>query len=347
MLKQATEPLPSPVQFVADLPKAMESLLVKSLARDPNDRFADMRVLIREMEALLASVPTVESPQPERDASYKATLSPAVVSSTADPLLQQNDREAEWIADGRNSVMSDSNSVPALIAQTGAARSMTQTRRPSPVGLFAIVGGVGFFTILGIGVILLLVLPNMLRKPVTPVLTPTFASMVLATETPGQTPQPELGFTLLDPQSVLEMAPDLKGLSELAAESYSTASWNKINALLTFTINSQADVPIVWRWGWCATTDEILQQNMTRIDVIFNADGYVIPQDQLARDTYESTDTELKGWKCQDYLTILRDWKPGTYELKETISFSEPIHDGKDAFEAGSMFREYTVHISP
>jgi hypothetical protein len=116
---------------------------------------------------------------------------------------------------------------------------------------------------------------------------------------------------------------------------------------LIFTVNSQPDVPIVWHWGWCATTDEILQQNLTQINVIFEADGYVIPKDQLASETYESTDTTYQGWKCQDYLTILRDWKPGTYTLKQTINFSSTINDGKVTFEAGSMFREYTVNISP
>ena len=143
------------------------------------------------------------------------------------------------------------------------------------------------------------------------------------------------------------MAPDLKTFSDLAVEKYSNASWNKVNVRLTFTVNSQPEVPIIWRWGWCATNDEILEQNMTKIDVVFNADGYAIPKNQLANETYESTDTRLKGWKCLDYLTVLGDWKPGTYKLIETISFSSEINDGKDTFEAGNMFREYTVNISP
>ena len=143
------------------------------------------------------------------------------------------------------------------------------------------------------------------------------------------------------------MAPDLKTFPELALEEYSTESWNKLNVRLTFTVNSQPDVPIIWNWGWCAISDEILAQNMTQIDVVFNADGYEIPRNQLASRTSEHTDTTLKGWKCQDTLTVLHDWKPGTYKLKETINFSSSINDGKDTFEAGYMIREYTVNISP
>jgi len=349
LLKQATEPLPSPHQFVADLPEATEFLLVKSLARDPRDRFADMKALIRAMEALLASAPTVQSPQLDPDAPYKETLVPPVVSSSTQ-IEPQNSREADLLSGAPGSPMPKSDSIPAIKGQTSSVRPMTQSRRASPFGLFAIFGGVGFFAILGIGVVILILLSGILRKPVTPVLTPTLSQVlpiVLPTSTPSQTPEPELGFTIVEPQDALKMAPDLKTFPDLAVEKYSNASWNKVNGRLTFTVNSQPEVPIIWRWGWCATNDEILEQNMTKIDVVFNADGYAIPKNQLANETYESTDATLKGWKCLDTLTILQDWKPGTYKLKETINFSSSINDGKDTFDAGNMFREYTVNISP
>jgi len=351
LLKQATEPLPPPHLFVADLPEATESLLVKSLARDPRDRFADMQALIRAMEALLASAPTVQSPQLDPDAPYKETLAPPVVSAST-PSEPQNRSAADLPSGAPGSPMSKSDSIPVMKGQTGPIRPVTRSRRASPFGLFAIFGGVGLFAILGIGVVMLIILlPGILRKPVTPVPTPTRAQvlpMVLPTSTPSQTPEPELGFTLVEPQDALKMALDLKTFSELAVEKYSNASWNKINGRLIFTVNSKPDVPIVWRWGWCATNDKILEQNMTQIHVVFEAEGHAIPADRLAKNQiYESTDTTLKGWKCLDYLTVLRDWKPGTYKLTETITFSSSINDGKDTFEAGNMTREYTVNISP
>lgn len=247
--------------------------------------------------------------------------------------------------------MSKSDSIPAIKGQTGSVRPITRSRRASPLGLFAIFGGVGLFAILGIGVVIVLLLPGMLPGPATPVPTPTLAQalpMVIPTSTPTQTPEPELGFTLVEPQEALKIAPGLDGLSDLAVEKYSTASWNKVNGRLIFTINSQPDVPIVWRWGWCAANDAILEQNKTQIKVVFEADGHAIPSDRLAKNQiYESTDPALKGWKCLDYLTVLRDWKPGTYKFMETITFSSSINDGKETFEAGNMTREYTVNISP
>src|SRR5258706_2022031 len=334
LLKQATEPLPPPHQFVADLPEATEALLVKSLARDLRDRFADMKTLIRAMEALLASAPTVQSPQLDPDAPYKATLAPSVLPISTQ-IESQNSREADLLSGAPGSPMPKSDSIPAMKAQTNSVGPIPQSRRAAPFGLFAIFGGIGLFAILGIGVVILFLLPGMLRKPFTPLVTPTLYQVLtifLATSISSQAPKPEISLTPVEPQAALKMAPGLKTFAELAVEKYSTASWNKINARLIFTINSKPGAPIVWRWGWCSANDEILKQNLTKIDFVLTADGYAIPKNQLANETYASTDATIKGWKCMDYLTVLRDWKPGTYKLKETISFSSAINDGKDTF---------------
>src|SRR5258706_2149102 len=121
-----------------------------------------------------------------------------------------------------------------------------RSRRAAPFGLFAIFGGVGFFAILGIGVVILFLLPGMLRKPGIPVVTPTLSQalpIVPATSIPSQTPKPELCFTLVEPQAALQMAPGLKAFPELAVEKYSNATWNKVNARLMFTINSKPGAP--------------------------------------------------------------------------------------------------------
>ncbi|HXD10813.1 MAG TPA: hypothetical protein VN653_12180, partial [Anaerolineales bacterium] len=242
-----------------------------------------------------------------------------------------------------------SDSIPAIRSQTGSVRPVTRSRRASPFRLLAILGGVGFFAILGIGAVLFMMLPGILQKPVTPVSTPTPSQVsptTFFTSTPSQTPEPELGFTLVEPTEVLKTAADLKTLQELAVERYTDRYRNKINTTLTFTVNSKADVPVVWYWGWCAVDDKTLEQNLTQIRVVFEADGQAIAADRLAKETYEAADEPYKGWKCQGYLTILRDWKPGTYKLKETINFSSAINDGRDGFGVGYMISEYTVNIS-
>ena len=326
LVKQATEPLPPPRQFVADLPEEIEALLIKALARNPQDRFADIHVLILSMEALLRSAPTVQPRHINLDAANQETMIEPGASSSSMP---------------------KGNSLSAIKSQTGSARSISQSR-PSPFRLFAIFGGIGFFAFLGVVIFILVGMSGVLPGLGKPVPTATLSQVpptASTTSTPSKTP--ELGFTIVEPQEVLKIATDLKTFLELAVKKYSTASWNKVNGRLIFTVNSQTDVPIVWRWGWCATNDKILEQNMTQINIVLEADGHVIPADRLAKNQiYESTDAALKGWRCLDYLTVLRDWKPGTYKLIETINFSSAINDGKVTFEAGHMTREYTVNIS-
>jgi len=54
LLKQATEALPLPKIYVPDLPRDVESVLLKVLAKSPADRYAGMSIFIEEMQNLLA-----------------------------------------------------------------------------------------------------------------------------------------------------------------------------------------------------------------------------------------------------------------------------------------------------
>jgi tRNA A-37 threonylcarbamoyl transferase component Bud32/glycine cleavage system H lipoate-binding protein len=91
LLKQANDPLPRPSQFVPDLPERVDRVLLKALARNPEDRFTDMRAFSLAIEDLLsrqtltqeAAVPpgTVERTQiaetiavVEQEATYAARL---------------------------------------------------------------------------------------------------------------------------------------------------------------------------------------------------------------------------------------------------------------------------------
>ncbi len=53
LLKQVSEPLPLPKQYVPDLPHNVESVLLKTLAKKPEDRYPDMRSFANELQDLL------------------------------------------------------------------------------------------------------------------------------------------------------------------------------------------------------------------------------------------------------------------------------------------------------
>ena len=62
VLKQMTDPLPLPTKFVPDLPEDLEHILLKALAKEPDNRYADMNAMIAAMEGMLAETQKVEVP---------------------------------------------------------------------------------------------------------------------------------------------------------------------------------------------------------------------------------------------------------------------------------------------
>jgi len=61
ILKQMTDPLPRPTNFVPNILEGVEHILFKALAKEPEDRYEDMYALIATMDGLLAGTPTAEA----------------------------------------------------------------------------------------------------------------------------------------------------------------------------------------------------------------------------------------------------------------------------------------------
>jgi serine/threonine protein kinase len=67
LIKRASEPLPSPRQFVENLPQAVENIVLKALAKDPKDRYQNMDDFAKPLKGLSsekASVKKVAAPKP-------------------------------------------------------------------------------------------------------------------------------------------------------------------------------------------------------------------------------------------------------------------------------------------
>ena len=67
-----TEPLPLPGEIVPNLPESMERFLLKALAKEPADRYADLGAFIKELESLLSHYDREAKEEAERNAQEKA-----------------------------------------------------------------------------------------------------------------------------------------------------------------------------------------------------------------------------------------------------------------------------------
>lgn len=88
LLKQATEPLPRPAQYVSDLPEGVEKLLIKALSRDPKDRFSSMDKFAVNMEKLLGGQ--------SASLSSKAAETSSTISGTFATVHQEDSRATRF-----------------------------------------------------------------------------------------------------------------------------------------------------------------------------------------------------------------------------------------------------------
>ncbi|MBN2386389.1 MAG: SUMF1/EgtB/PvdO family nonheme iron enzyme [Anaerolineales bacterium] len=112
LLKQATEPLPRPTQFVPDLPEKVEKVLIKALSKQLEDRYPDMAAFEKALAGLLP-----QSKGDDRPAIDAVVLEqgeePAVTSATVDQEDSQFTRLQEESSVPDSDLFSTSGSVPA------------------------------------------------------------------------------------------------------------------------------------------------------------------------------------------------------------------------------------------
>jgi serine/threonine-protein kinase len=74
LLKQANDPLPRPKSFVADLPDAVERVLLKALAKGLEDRYQGMGEFVKALEGLLVGKQVEAAPVPKRVRREETTI---------------------------------------------------------------------------------------------------------------------------------------------------------------------------------------------------------------------------------------------------------------------------------
>jgi branched-chain amino acid transport system substrate-binding protein len=74
LIKHARDPLPSPKSIVPDLPDEVEQVLIKALAKEPENRYRDMGAFVEALGKLSREAPTVLAPAAGQAESLQGTL---------------------------------------------------------------------------------------------------------------------------------------------------------------------------------------------------------------------------------------------------------------------------------
>ncbi len=168
VLKQISDPLPHPTQFVPGLPEEVENVLFKALAKQPDDRYQDMTAMLAALESLLLEAPTAP-----------VAAAPQVDLNTLD------------------------SPAPTLAAPTRIARETAPARfRFSPKAL--IIAG----SLIAILLLALFALPALLRQlPAAPGATTTSETASINSPAPSNTPLPPSAVPTVSPTRPLTMTP--------------------------------------------------------------------------------------------------------------------------------------------
>jgi hypothetical protein len=161
---------------------------------------------------------------------------------------------------------------------------------------------------------------------------------------PAETNAPAEAMPTMETDSnvVLEAMQTREGvyLASLAKEEYTEADTAKPGTL-TYTVEITDDTPTYFNYGWCTTTDEILQQNFEHIKIGLYFNGEALSSDVVHPITYQLTDMV-----CLDFVALLSNWPNGEYQLTAVATFDEQINDGLADFEAGDYIYEYNVTVN-
>ena len=173
LLKQASDPLPNPRDYVPDLPYQAEHVLLRALAKKPEDRFANMGEFATSLEAL-ASEPTVVAQPP----SVAAAVASAGAAATSKP-EQATDLKTMAAVEGKVPAAETVIAAPEVVKKPKPIPAEKSARKGQRWWLWAVVGVVAI-GLIAIGA--MTVLPGIITPSAKATIAPT--SIVKKQDTP-------------------------------------------------------------------------------------------------------------------------------------------------------------------
>jgi hypothetical protein len=147
--------------------------------------------------------------------------------------------------------------------------------------------------------------------------------------------QPRIGSIL---ESETAMAAGVPWLQELAPETYEVTS--QAGETYTYTVFIDSSEDVLWVYGWCATTEEVLKQNWEHISLDSSLNGQDVPFSKFA-----VLEVGSDGQECRLYYVLVTDWPEGEHTLINAITFDQQINDGTDDYPEGTHYYEYLVTV--
>ena len=133
-------------------------------------------------------------------------------------------------------------------------------------------------------------------------------------------------------------------LEQYAKEKYPNSL--EVGRIFPYTIVLKESTPMVWGFGWCSTSQNLLEQNLSQILIKFTLNGNLVPADKIAVVNQTGKDANGKDVWCRSAALVPDQVaKSGEHHLETEITFKSKINDGMTDYPAGAIKNEYTVYV--
>jgi len=325
--KQIHDPLPRPAQYVTGLPEKVEHLLLKALAKAPENRYPGMGAFVKALEALLGYPTQVVG----------------LIQDTEKTVEQLNEETTQDDLE----LDSDGTTIPEPVLP------------PKPWLKWLLVTGVIAF--------LCLALAASGGYLIWRNATPAAASLAPITDSPmpTETASSIAQIPITDaPTRTVTQAPEKSSTQaspidkNVIARSTTSSEINSIPSIWVFSgIDNPGDIPspgskyyetvvdsssaMRWMFFWCTSDSATLTQNLNYMAV-----NLLINDVPLGMDQIYQYDESSSHWYCRYWSTTLSDWVGGAI-IKLTVhyTFFQAINDGYSTYPSGDYYLQLEVAV--
>ena len=231
---------------------------------------------------------------------------------------------------------------------------------PNKQTLIVLMSGViivGVCALLGLGYLWFQTDHQSLTARLFPTSAPTHIAASVPTSTPPELEVPTLAMpdVTQQPLEKADMPPSFASAADAKTamenggdylESYAVdfpdiPDINQPGDIYTYNVSLPSSIPLIWSYGWCTTTSEILDDNFKHIQIDFVVDDTSVKAENIAI-TDSSRDD---GSPCRDYVVLVDQWTPGQHQLQTRVNFTQDINDGWNLYPGGVHTYEYIVSV--
>jgi hypothetical protein len=134
--------------------------------------------------------------------------------------------------------------------------------------------------------------------------------------------------------------------AERARRALDTSSARILNDIMApdFSLSLLAPEPLLWAGGWCAASQEILDQNLTVMDTLLFASGFLIDPNLYITSDYGGAEPEGPSF-CRRTFVLIDSWPEGMTFLEVRHVIYEPLSDGWDEYQPDTLVARFVVYI--